>query len=111
MTMILIRGEPKVPPVKIGYLNRRGWAGYYRNGTFFCKRFDPRLDQPHPDYGCNTECYCKDMFLELETLGQSARLEPGETVTHTERWELYSGLSYPPSLEGIREMVKNLRFD
>jgi len=109
--LILIRGEAKAPAVKIGYLNRRGWAGYYRGGVFFRKCFDPLVSQSHPDYGCNTECYCKDLFLELETLGPLTRLEPGGSISHSERWDIFSGISYPQTLEGIREMVNALQLD
>ena len=34
------------------------------------------------------ECYCNDVFLELETLSPTWELPPGEEVQHQERWEL-----------------------
>jgi len=83
------------PPTKLGYRNHAGWAGYWLNGTLFTKRFDPRLDANHVDFGCNCECYCNDAFVEIETLGPLAALQPGATVTHTETWQLYANVQQP----------------
>jgi hypothetical protein len=106
---ILIDGQPAQPPCKIGVVNRRGWTGYLYKGVFFIKRFHRRLSLPHPDYGCNNEVYVDHRFLEVETLGPMVHLDPGQSVTHTETWELTGGLeNYPPNLEGIREIAKQL---
>jgi hypothetical protein len=39
-------------------------------------------------FGSSSECYCDPDFLELETLGPKAVLEPGQPVTHQENWRL-----------------------
>jgi hypothetical protein len=106
--LVLMRGEAELPPCKVGYLNRRGWIGYLRSGTFFCKRFEPRPDAPHVDFGCNVEVYCGDRFLELETLGPSTRLEPGQAVTHDEVWEVFAGIDAPPTDDGARSVIQAL---
>ena len=49
--------------------NRRGWAGYLRNGTLFVKRVDWTKAAAYPDFGVNTETYTAGNFVELETLG------------------------------------------
>jgi hypothetical protein len=105
---ILVHAEPRLPPVKIGYLNRCGWAGYLRDDIFFCKRFVPRLDQQHVDFGCNCESYCNNQFFELETLGPVSRLEPGQEAVHIEEWEIYPVLNIPRTLEGVQELVEKL---
>jgi len=105
---ILIDAQPASPPCKVGYFNRAGWAGYLYRGILFCKRFTPHPDRPHPDYHCNVESYCNDRFVEVETVAPLCRLEPGQAVIHTETWEFYPGLDIPPTIDGVRTMVKTL---
>jgi hypothetical protein len=75
-------------PFKIGFLNGAGAASYLRSGVQFTKRFDPGLDSPHADMGCNLEIYCDEGAIELESLSPLMPLAPGESITHDERWEL-----------------------
>jgi hypothetical protein len=89
-------------------LNQRGWLGYLWRDVFFIKRFQPKPASPHPDRGCNAEVYCHDRFIELETIGPLALLEPGQTATHCETWELYSGLTAPPTIIGVRALLAAL---
>jgi hypothetical protein len=102
---ILIEAQPYQPPVKVGYLNRKGWLAYLREGVLFCKRFEPRPEQPHVDFGCNVEVYASDLFIEIETVAPLSRLEPGQWVAHVETWEFYSGLDVPQTLDGVRTLV------
>ncbi|MCG8351803.1 MAG: hypothetical protein MI924_28885 [Chloroflexales bacterium] len=105
---ILVYGQARDHPLKVGYLNPRGWIGYLYNGVFFCKRFTPQIESQHPDRNCNTECYCKDRFVELETLAPLTCLEPGQTASHTEIWEFYPSGSVEPTRQGIREFIDSL---
>jgi hypothetical protein len=107
--LLLLRAEPAVPPCKIGYLNRLGWAAYLHRGVLLVKRFSPRPEEPHADFGCNVETYCNDQFLELETLGPLARLAPGEAVSHTETWELHLTAEGAPTIDAVRRLVRELR--
>jgi hypothetical protein len=91
---MLVKAEPRVPPIKVGYLNERGWIGYLRTGILFAKRFEPQVERTHADRNCNVEVYCKDRFIELETLGPLVRLEPGQSAVHTETWEIHVGLAF-----------------
>ncbi len=105
---ILMDGTAAQPPCKIGALNRRGWIAYLNHGVLFVKHFAPQLDRPHVDFGCNSEIYVDHRFLEIETLGPLAHLEPGQSVLHTETWSLYPGLDYSQDAGGVRTMVKDL---
>ncbi|PKN94406.1 MAG: hypothetical protein CVU44_04800 [Chloroflexi bacterium HGW-Chloroflexi-6] len=101
---ILLRATPSLPPVKIGYFNPAGWQGYYLEGVLFVKRFDPQPGEVFPDGGCNTESYCNHQFIELESLGALTRLQPGETVTHNEIWDVYEGIEQdfiPAEIQGL----------
>ena len=46
----------------------------------------------YPDLGCSFETFTNADFLELETLGPLATLEPGASLTHTERWAAHRGV-------------------
>lgn len=87
--MMLFDAQPSPQPAKWGYLNWQGWIGYEWQGIFIRKRFNPQVQQQHPDLGCNVEFYINDQYLELETLGPLVRLEPGESTWHEERWEIH----------------------
>lgn len=90
---LLVDGDPLLPPCKIGIMNRRGWLGYRRGDVLFVKRFRPQPEAPHVDFGCNSEIYADDQFLELETLSPRTRLEPGESLGHSETWEFITGFA------------------
>lgn len=76
-------------PQKIGLGNTEGWSAYLRNRTLFVKRFGWLRDATYPDFGSNTETYTAGTFIELETLAPLARLAPGASAEHTERWFLF----------------------
>ena len=92
---ILLKATPALPPCKIGYYNPHGWMGYWLNHILFIKRYDTNREARYPDNGCDTETYCGDKFVELETLGPLTTLAPGGTFVHEERWEVYDSLDQP----------------
>jgi hypothetical protein len=89
--LVLIEARSESSAFKVGYMNSHGWVGYLRAGVLFVKHFQPCTDQPHADLGCNVEVYCSDRFIELETLASLSKLEPGQSVTHVENWEIHTG--------------------
>ena len=84
-------GSPE--PQKIGMLNKRGWAAYLRGETLFVKRAPYVEGATYPDYNCNFETYTAGAFIEVESLGPVARLEPGDSAEHTEAWSLLGGVT------------------
>ena len=44
-----------------------------------------------PDGGCNAEFFTMPGFLEIESLGPLAPVEPGDCVRLDERWEILPG--------------------
>jgi hypothetical protein len=76
-------------PFKIGFPNPRGWLAYWLNGTLFVKHAPYDARATYFDLGSSSECYCNDQVLELETLGPIGVIESGETVSHTEIWDVY----------------------
>ncbi len=93
-------------PFKIGFPNPRGWLAYWWNGMLFVKRaaYDPRAS--YYDFGSSSECYCNDRFLELETLAPTSLLECGQSVSHEERWEVYSGAPRPKDEAAVDELIR-----
>jgi hypothetical protein len=85
--LVAVKATPG-PRFKIGGRSHAGVVSYERDGLRFTKTFQPRLDEPHADLGCNVEIYADEACIELETLGPLARLSPGEAAVHEERWEL-----------------------
>jgi hypothetical protein len=96
---ILFKADALLPPFKIGYFNLSGWLAYWLDGTLFRKTFDTKKNLSYPDNNCNAEMYCNDKFVELESLGPLSRLDPGASVTHVEKWEIFENLDALP--EGI----------
>lgn len=82
---LLLRQDPKnAEPQKLGLHNPRTWAGYWLNGEFFVKRFNPGAAATHPDFGCSFETFTNADFLEIETLGPMTKVAPGLSVTRIE---------------------------
>jgi hypothetical protein len=105
---ILIQAAEKTPPLKVGYANNAGWLAYLHQGIFFCKKSAFQPGAVYPDFGCNTECYCGNRFIELETLGPLVSLEPGQSTEHVETWELFAASGVPETYQGVAEFVRVL---
>ncbi len=83
---------------KIGVALDRGWLAYLRDGVVFVKRSVHVAGARYLDRGASGQCYSSPDFIELETLGPQTPLEPGESTTHTETWELHAvDPSTPPT--------------
>jgi hypothetical protein len=78
---------------------------YWINGILFCKTFELSSGTIFPDGGCNSESYCNDQFVELESLGPLVKLEPGEEVCLTEKWELFPELDVPFLTSEICDLI------
>jgi len=106
--VILIEAQPALPPCKVGTFNPLGWIGYLFQDVFFCKRFEPQFGRLHPDFDNNSEIYCNNRFIELETIGPLAQIQPGQTIALREVWELTTGLDFPATAEGARQLRQAL---
>ena len=97
--------SPLTQPFKVGYHNPHEWIAYWRKGVLFVKQAALLTGEQYPDGGCNSECYCNNQFVELESLGALTRLDPGEKVDHSETWELYPSLEAPVISDEIRRLL------
>lgn len=89
---IALRQDTKKGPTKLGLAHKTGGVGYLNGGTLFAKRFDFVEGKTYPDSGVNFETFTNEDMLEIETLGPIIELEPGKTVEHSERWELFANV-------------------
>lgn len=75
------------PATKVGAAPGAGWLTYRIDG----EELRIAADVPRgavPDRAAATQVFTCERFLELETLGALARLEPDATVEHVETWTL-----------------------
>ena len=105
--LILVHGSADQKFFKIGSYNPLGWAAYMLEKVLLIKRFPTADFRLLPDMGSNVEVYVRDLYLELETLGALTWLEPGESVTFDETWEVLPG-TYLMNLESARNIIKQL---
>lgn len=80
--------KPSKDYFKIGLYCNPGKAVFENKGQRFTLTFGHAELEAHPDNGCNFELYMCTEFMELETLGTKHTLAPGETMSHTETWQL-----------------------
>ncbi len=74
---------------KAGFNVTGGQIVYITNGQIFKKSFDGYTPAVYPDFCCNFETYTNKLFLECELLGEMRKYQPGETVSISEKWELF----------------------
>ncbi len=74
---------------KLGIYNAAGNIRMRNLGQELTVCFDVH---PYAEYGadkgCNCELYLNPYIMELETLGVTRRLEKGQSVSHTELWQV-----------------------
>ncbi len=92
-------------PFKLGYFNPYGWLAYYIDGVFFRKTFLAQPDTVYPDNNCNSEVYCNEKFVEIESLGPLTKLNPGKSVNHIEIWDLMDELVSLPN--ELKKLITN----
>jgi hypothetical protein len=103
--LILVHGSADQRYFKAGSYNPFGWAAYVMDKVLFVKRFPATDFRALPDMGCNVEAFVWDSYLELETLGKLTLLNPGESVSFEETWEVIPG-DYPILYETARAIVR-----
>jgi len=93
---------------KIGFPNPRGWQAYWLKGTLFVKHAEYNAQAEYYDWGCSSESYCNDKFIELETLAPITTLAPNATATHVETWDLYKDIECPQNEKEVQVLADKL---
>ena len=84
-TAVAASGRPE--KMKVGLSNERGWLAYLSGRELFIKWSSLHIEGAvYVDRDASVQCYRDERFLELETLGPLATLDPGDTVSHRETW-------------------------
>ena len=96
---ITLRQTADGNPTKLGLVHRQKWIGYLLRSALFIKTFDYEEGAAYPDFGCNFETFSNSEMLEIEALSPLRKLQPGESVSHTERWFLVDVAEQPASLK------------
>lgn len=91
----------RTSPTKIGTTLKRGWLGYINEGWLFAKYANESANQI--DLGAQAQIYANADFVELETLGSSVVLAPGDSVEHQEVWRIWPA---PDSLGDAAELAE-----
>ena len=86
---LLLMDATRDEATKIGTSLDRGWLAYIRDGLVFVKRASSVAESEYLDRGAAAQCYCSADFVELETLGPVATLQPDEATSHDETWQLF----------------------
>jgi hypothetical protein len=102
--LILVYGSADQKYFKAGSYDPFGWAAYLLDKVLFVKRFPVSDFRELPDLGSNVEVFVWDSYIELETLGKLTWLNPGESVTFEETWEVMAG-DYSVTYEGARTII------
>jgi hypothetical protein len=91
-TSVEIDATPDEIALKVGIYCPEGWAAIeFSEGWVLTKRFKVFPPEQHADFNTNLQCYVKDAFIELETLGRLTTLQSQGEITHVEEWELQHG--------------------
>lgn len=89
MTRDALIVEPNGEKSKIGVYSDRGWMALSLKDGTFIKHYDYASSESlYPDSGCNVEIYTCREFSEMETLGTSQIVYPGDESVHVECWSM-----------------------
>jgi hypothetical protein len=99
----------RLEPQKFGVSNAQGWCGFHqqKSGTLLVKRHTCEPEAVYPDKGANFQTYTAGTYLELETLGPLQNLDPGESVEHTECWQLFRDIELGPTDDTTAMAIQN----
>jgi hypothetical protein len=93
-------------PFKIGFANPVGWLAYWLEETLFVKSAGYTSGAAYPDFGCSSECYCNDQFVELETLGPLQEIQPGGSIRHVETWQFFHAPARPGDESAVKRLIE-----
>lgn len=95
---------------KIGTFLTNPWLAYRLRDAVLIKTFDFHRQDfsavDFPDNGSNVEIYFDRFVLELEGLSPWADLQPGDSVSHTEKLQVFS-IDPEWNNEEVIELIKN----
>ena len=97
--------------LKLGFNLNEGKVYYVVDCSTFKVSFDVKENGIYPDNNVCFETYsCKD-FTEIETLSELQKVQPGESITHNEKWSLFKTPCKfnPKDDDSIDNFIANLK--
>ena len=89
--------QANAAPTKAGLAHTERWIAYHRGDSLFLKTIEFDDAATYADRGCNFETFTNEEILEVEALGPLSELAPGESISHTEQWQLFANVAPPPN--------------
>ena len=108
---IALRQDPSISaPIKYGINNTQHKAAYVNYGQALVKDFDvDHENSTYPDGGMSCEVYACGDFTECESISPLRTLKKGESIVHTERWEILDGIEIDSfSNESLEELANKI---
>lgn len=100
-SVLIAQDSAATDPTKIGVTGRDGWTAYVLDGTALRKSFTYDPSATYADRGAAVQTYTYESMLELETLAPLQTVDPGETATHVEEWDLLEGVDLEAASDPI----------
>lgn len=86
---VVIKSSANAPkPLKIGAYNAHPGVVYTLGENVFKKTWEVPQNANFPDFECNFETYTSNLIHEIESLSPITLTKAGESIEHTEYWEL-----------------------
>jgi hypothetical protein len=93
--VLLRQDTASTSALKIGADVPAGWLAYAHPNGLFIKHFDAQADVAYPDDNSQAELYTDARILELETLSPVITLQPHQSLSHREAWNILPPVALP----------------
>ena len=84
------------------------WCGYFAKGNLFIMT-SPKQEEPYAN-GINLSLEASARRFRMSTYSPEKVLQPGESVLHTEVWNIFTGMPVPCCEEEAAAMLKNNKY-
>lgn len=84
------------------------WCGYFSKGNLFIMT-SPKMDEPYAG-GVNLSLEASPRRFRMSSYSPEKVLQPGESVLHTEVWNIFTGMPCPSGEEKAAAMLKNNKY-
>ena len=95
-------------PQKVGVHSPDAWLAYLNEGFLFIKLTFFNSDAQYADMGSNLEVFTDHRILELETLSGIKKIEPGQSINHTEFWAIHQQIPLINNDQDVANVIKPL---
>ncbi len=87
--LLLTCNQSAATPQKAGLFHPQSFCAYLLGSQLFIKRYTSSPNAAYPDFHSSLELFTNHEFLEVETLGPLAEVNPDNHISHIEQWSLH----------------------